>query len=84
MFPAHLGEEVSNRAAAPGFYIFMTPADTFHGVLKILAFPFQIDSQSFIECDGRVLAMPLGVFFQLRLAFRLEGNRIHIASVRGG
>ncbi len=54
MFPAHLGEEVSSRATAPGFYIFMTPADTFHGVLKILAFPIQIDSQSFIECDGRV------------------------------
>jgi len=59
----------------------MAPANTFHGFLKILALPFQIGSQSFIEGDGRVLAMALRVFLQLRLAFRLERYHIHNESL---
>jgi hypothetical protein len=84
MLSAHLGKEISRRSGTSGFHIFVTPADAFHGFLKILALPFQIGSQGFIECDGRILAMSLRVFLELRLAFRLEVYRIHTASVRGG
>ena len=81
MLPAHLRKEVSRWPSASSLHIFMAPANTFHGFLKILALPFQIGSQSFIEGDGRVLAMALRVFLQLRLAFRLERYHIHNESL---
>src|SRR5258708_7388068 len=73
MLSPHLGKEVSCWTGTSGFHICMTPADTFHGFVEILALPFQVGSQSFIECDSRILAMSLRVFFQLRLALRFEG-----------
>ena len=83
MLSPHLGKEVSGWSGTSCFHIFVTPADTFHGVLKILALPFQIGSQGFIECDGRVLAMSLRIFLELGLAFRFEVYHVHTASVRG-
>jgi len=77
MFLAHLGKEVGGWPGTSGFYVFMAPADTFNSFLEILALPFQIGSQSLIKRDGRVLPTPLGVFLQLRLAFRLEGYHVH-------
>jgi len=81
MLPAHLGEELSRWPGTSGFHVFMTTADTFHGFLKILALPFQVSSQSFVERHGGVLAMPLCVFLELSFAFRLEGYHIHNESV---
>jgi hypothetical protein len=77
MLPTHLGKEFSGWPGTSGFYVFMAPADTFDNFLEILALPFKIGSQSFIECDGRVLATSLGVFLQLRLAFWLEQYHFH-------
>jgi hypothetical protein len=83
MLPAHLRKEIGGRTGALGSYIIMPPADALYGFLEILTFPFEIRSQSFIECDGRILAMSLSVFLQLGLAFWLERYRIHQPSVRG-
>jgi hypothetical protein len=83
MLQAHVGKEVSGGPGTSGFYVFMTPANTFNSFLEILALPFQIGCQSFIECDGRVLAMSLRILFQLCLALRLEGYHIHGSSLRG-
>jgi hypothetical protein len=77
MFLAHFGKELSGWTGTPGSYVFMTPADTFNGFLEILALPFQIGSKSLIKRGGRVLATPLRVFLQLRLALGFEGNHIH-------
>jgi hypothetical protein len=62
MLLAHLGEKVSGWPSASSFYVFMAPADTLNGFLKILPLPFQIGSQNFIEGDGGILATPLSVF----------------------
>jgi hypothetical protein len=59
MLLAHLGKEVRRRAGASGFHVVMASADPFDGILEILAIPFQIGSQRFIECDGRILPTPL-------------------------
>ena len=56
MFLAHLGKEVGGGAGASGSHVFMASPDTFNGFLKILPLPFQIGSQSFVECDSGVLA----------------------------
>ena len=77
MFPAHRGEEVSGGASASGSYVFLTSADALNGFLEVLALPFQISRHSLIEGCRRVLTMSLGVFFQLRLALRLEGDHVH-------
>jgi len=74
MLPAHFGKEISGWLSTPLFYVLMTSVDSFNSFLKILTLPFQVGSQSFIECDGRVLSMSPRVFLQLRLAFWLEGN----------
>jgi hypothetical protein len=77
MLLAHFGKEVSGWTGTPSSYVFMTLADTFNGFLEILALPFQIGSKGLIKCGGGVLATPLRVFLQLRLALGFEGNYIH-------
>jgi len=74
MLAAHFGKEVSSWLSTPRFYVLMTSVDAFNSFLKILTLPLEVGSQSLIECDGRVLAMSPRIFFQLRLAFWLEGD----------
>jgi len=62
MLSAHFGKEVSGWLSTPRFYVFIASVDTFNCFLKIQTLPFQVSSQSFIECDGRVLAMSARVF----------------------
>jgi hypothetical protein len=78
MLAAQVGEKFGGGTGASGGHIFVALADAFDGLIEILTFPVEIGSQSFIERGGRVLAMALGVFFQLRAALRLERNRIHV------
>jgi hypothetical protein len=54
----------------------MAMADPFDGFLEILAIPFQIGSQRFIECDGRILTTPLSVLI-LALCVRVSGVPFH-------
>src|SRR5258708_1052443 len=77
MFQAHLTKELRGRASAAGFYVFVPSADAFNGLLKVLAFPFQVSCQSVIQRSRSILAATPGVFFQLCLTFRFERYHLH-------
>jgi hypothetical protein len=83
MLPTHLGKKISSRTGTSGLHVFMTPANALNCFLEVLPLPFQIGGQSFIERDGRILAAPMCIFLELRLALRLERYHIHRPSVRG-
>jgi hypothetical protein len=78
MLAAHLGEDLGRGAGASGAYIGVAFADTFDGLLGILALPFEIHAESFVQCGGGILAVALRVLLELGAALGLERNYIHI------
>ena len=78
MLATHFGEDFGRGAGSSGGHIGIAPADGFDGLFRILALPFEIGTECFVERRGRVLAVALGVLLQLGAALGLERNQVHI------
>jgi hypothetical protein len=78
MLAAQFGEKFGGGPGAPDSYILVAVTDAFDGFCEVLALPLKVSGQSIVKGRGRVLASPLGVFFQLCLALRFEWDHIHV------
>jgi hypothetical protein len=77
MLLAQIGETLGSKSGATGSHILVSTTDAFDGFSEVLALPFQISGHNIVEGHSRVLSASFGVFFQLRLALRIEWDHIH-------
>jgi hypothetical protein len=78
MLAAQIGEKLGGWSGAAGLHILVAATDALSGFCEVLTLPLEIGGQSIVEGCGRVLSAPLGVFFQLRFALRLEWDHVHV------
>jgi len=71
------GEEFVHGAGATGLDAGVPTSDACNGFQVILLLPFKLGGEGVVEGGGGVLTAALGVLFQLSLAFRFEGDRVH-------
>ncbi|OLE14730.1 MAG: hypothetical protein AUI36_38775 [Cyanobacteria bacterium 13_1_40CM_2_61_4] len=67
MLATYIAEELVGGSRASGFHVVIPLLDTSNGFFKILAFPFQVGGQRFVERFGGSLSTPPREFFQFRL-----------------
>ena len=84
MLQAELFKCFLDGLSASGFHVLIALPDTFNSLLKILTLPLQILGQSVVQSGGRVLPATLRVFLELSLAFRFDGDHIHVVHGRRG
>jgi hypothetical protein len=72
MLLAQFLEDIRSGPGAACFVIGISLANAFYRFPVILLLPFEIVGKDIIEGGNGVLAVPLGIFVQLGLAFRLE------------
>ena len=68
MLVAHVVKELVGGSGAPGLHIVVALLDAPNGLLEILALPFQVVDQRFVEDISRSLSTTTGKFLQFGLA----------------